>query len=182
MRSVFLLIPIVMYLVVSMKSHYQLGIRHLLPILPLMYIFAALQFARLKCLTPLISLLILLATIETAAIHPDYLAFFNFACGGPTHGDRYLIDSNLDWGQDVYRLANWLHSDEACGRDYTIRCAYTNDQMLKEFDLNPAAKPQNRTDFSRSARISSVVFRKAAVIRSRFSRPRIIPGFGGILW
>src|SRR5262249_50713462 len=81
----------------------------------------------------------LLALIETAAIHPDYLAFFNVASGGSIRGDRYLIDGNLDWGQDMGRLATWLKSDEARGRPYSIRCAYATEPLLRELGLDPAA-------------------------------------------
>jgi hypothetical protein len=137
-RSILLLVPIVMLFGLGMRSHYQLGIRHLLPILPLMYIFTVMQFARARRLV-LIVPLIVLAGVETASIHPDYLAFFNFAVGGPRQGERYLLDSNLDWGQDIYRLSQWLRSDEAKGRRYTIRASYTNERMLREFGLDPAA-------------------------------------------
>ena len=34
------------------------------------------------------------------SIYPHYLAHFNEAVGGPRNGYRYLVDSNLDWGQD----------------------------------------------------------------------------------
>jgi hypothetical protein len=44
----------------------------------------------------------------TATIHPDYLAYFNWASGGPDRGAEHLIDSNLDWGQDLVKLNRWL--------------------------------------------------------------------------
>jgi len=34
------------------------------------------------------------------SVHPHYLAYFNELAGGPANGWRWLIDSNLDWGQD----------------------------------------------------------------------------------
>lgn len=36
------------------------------------------------------------------------MAFFNLAFGGPSQGYKYLSDSNLDWGQDLRTLADWL--------------------------------------------------------------------------
>jgi tetratricopeptide (TPR) repeat protein len=36
------------------------------------------------------------------------LAYFNIAAGGSAGGHRWLLDSNLDWGQDDRRLARWL--------------------------------------------------------------------------
>jgi hypothetical protein len=54
---------------------------------------------------------------ENAWIYPHYLAFFNVASGGPKHGPGYLIDSNLDWGQDAKNLKQYLtehHAEEPC--------------------------------------------------------------------
>ena len=45
---------------------------------------------------------------ECARITPDYLAFFNELAGGPGRGPEYLVDSNIDWGQDVKKLGLWL--------------------------------------------------------------------------
>jgi hypothetical protein len=35
---------------------------------------------------------------------PHHLAYFNSLAGGPEEGHRYLLDSNLDWGQDLPAL------------------------------------------------------------------------------
>jgi hypothetical protein len=40
-------------------------------------------------------------------IHPHYLAYFNEFIGGPSRGHLYLTDSNIDWGQDLKRLAKY---------------------------------------------------------------------------
>jgi hypothetical protein len=52
--------------------------------------------------------ILLLLVIESLTIYPHYLAFFNFASGGPGNGPHYLVDSNIDWGQDVIKLRDWL--------------------------------------------------------------------------
>lgn len=41
-------------------------------------------------------------------IYPHSLSYFNEAVGGPLRGDRHLIDSNIDWGQDLFYLKRWL--------------------------------------------------------------------------
>jgi hypothetical protein len=46
--------------------------------------------------------------VGTVAVAPRYLQFFNEAAGGPAGGHRVLIDSNLDWGQDLIRLREWM--------------------------------------------------------------------------
>ncbi len=42
------------------------------------------------------------------AVQPHPLAYFNEAAGGPGNGDAHLIDSNLDWEQDLLELKDWL--------------------------------------------------------------------------
>lgn len=44
----------------------------------------------------------------TLAVAPRYLQYFNEAGGGPERGQRILIDSNLDWGQDLLRLHDYM--------------------------------------------------------------------------
>jgi hypothetical protein len=41
-------------------------------------------------------------------IHPHYLAYFNELIGGPDNGYKYLVDSNLDWGQDLKGLKAFM--------------------------------------------------------------------------
>src|SRR5262249_42153885 len=117
LRTTILLIPILLYFGLSMMTRYQLGMRHLLPIIPLICVLIAMHLSRGRRVIAMLILMLLAAT-ETAVVHPDYLAFFNFACGGASRGERYLIDSNLDWGQDLSRLAQWLKTG-ASGRGYS---------------------------------------------------------------
>ena len=44
---------------------------------------------------------------SAVAIYPDYLAYFNEAAGGPKNGYKHLDDSNLEWGHDLKRLAEY---------------------------------------------------------------------------
>ena len=43
-----------------------------------------------------------------ARVHPHYLSYFNETAGGPNEGWRHLVDSNIDWGQDLYELKRWV--------------------------------------------------------------------------
>jgi 4-amino-4-deoxy-L-arabinose transferase-like glycosyltransferase len=56
-----------------------------------------------------------LAAIEALWCWPHYLAYFNILAGGPRNGYRLLVDSSLDWGQDLKELRRWLdrHPDDA---------------------------------------------------------------------
>lgn len=39
---------------------------------------------------------------------PNYLAYFNIAAGGTNQGYTHLVDSSLDWGQELPALKRWL--------------------------------------------------------------------------
>jgi hypothetical protein len=113
-REGFLLVSIAVYLVATILGNLNVGYRYLLPIVPLLHIYAGKAGARLWNGTrPWIgqSALAGLAVwllIGTMAVYPDYLAYFNEAFGGPANGYKLLSDSNVDWGQDLPRLAGVL--------------------------------------------------------------------------
>ena len=67
----------------------------------------------------------------TAAIHPDYLAYFNWASGGPDRGSEHLIDSNLDWGQDLVKLNRWLKQNRPGKRVGLAYFGQINPSLLK---------------------------------------------------
>jgi hypothetical protein len=46
--------------------------------------------------------------VASLTIWPDYLAYFNEFVGGATNGYHYLVDSNLDWGQDLKGLKRFM--------------------------------------------------------------------------
>ena len=64
-----------------------------------------------------VALLVLIA--ESVLIWPDYLAYFNAAAGGPKQGYRRLVDSSLDWGQDLPGLRCWLEQQGLADQDDT---------------------------------------------------------------
>ncbi|HKO54465.1 MAG TPA: glycosyltransferase family 39 protein [Thermoanaerobaculia bacterium] len=88
-------------LLVAMTSSINIGVRHILPLYPLLAICAGYAATRL----PRWAAAALLAWffIATTLAHPDYLAYFNEAAG--RHPENIALDSNLDWGQDLNRLA-----------------------------------------------------------------------------
>lgn len=55
----------------------------------------------------MIAVILLGAAAESLAAYPYYTAFFNVAVGGPKNGPKLLVDSNIDWGQDLKRLGRF---------------------------------------------------------------------------
>jgi hypothetical protein len=68
---------------------------------------ARLRLPRIPVSWIVIPLLVWLAAIA-AWIYPDFLTFFNGTVGGPSRGAEVLLDSNLDWGQDLKGLGAFI--------------------------------------------------------------------------
>jgi hypothetical protein len=108
---------------VSMKSHLNLGVRHILPTFPFAIMLVSGQIARmieefqqfdrkrLKAFSLLIALLLGWHVFENVKTYPYYLTYFNEAVGGPSQGHKYVTDSNLDWGQDLKRLGQFIQDN-----------------------------------------------------------------------
>jgi Dolichyl-phosphate-mannose-protein mannosyltransferase len=100
-------------LLVCMPSHINIGVRHILPIYPLLAIIGGVGACRLRNVAkpkyagPVIILFLLAwQLISSVRAHPDYLAYFNEFAG--SHPEHILLDSDLDWGQDLLRLSATL--------------------------------------------------------------------------
>jgi len=103
----------VAYFAFALTSSLDIGYRYLLPIDPFVVVYAA-KVASLAWLRPAwlrryaLPALVALYAGTALWLHPHYLAYFNLLAGGPDGGYRYLVDSNLDWGQDLKQLGMYL--------------------------------------------------------------------------
>jgi hypothetical protein len=121
---------IVLYWGYSMHSPLNIGIRHLMPTLPLIFILAAgvwkqwitrLDMASVGAvarsfatsLAKYMFLILLLAWLflETLFAAPYFLSYFNEFGGGVWGGYHFVDDSNYDWGQDLIRLQSWVNAN-----------------------------------------------------------------------
>jgi hypothetical protein len=59
------------------------------------------------------SLLLAMQFWSSWSIQPHALSYFNGLCGGPEQGGRLLLDSNIDWGQDLPTLQQLLSSEDS---------------------------------------------------------------------
>ena len=98
-----------------MMSPLALGVRHMLAVYPCLAVWASSWFRgahepRARSVLALVFGLLLLGchAVESIAARPDYLAYFNSFARGREH--KVLGDSNLDWGQDLHRLARYAES------------------------------------------------------------------------
>ena len=103
-----------MLLIVTAPARINIGVRHVMPMFVFLSMLAAVGLAVLwesRAQRPLCRgaalLLVGWLVVSSARAHPDYLAYFN-ELGGRDPA-RILVLSDLDWGQDLARLATWLH-------------------------------------------------------------------------
>ncbi len=133
-----LLLFVLFYWGYSMKTPLNIGVRHILPTIPLIYILAASAWKKwitkmnissgdiwqkaksaagtalgITLKTVFLFLLILWAMGETFAVAPHFLSYFNEFAGGTLNGYKYVTDSNYDWGQDLYYLKQLTDSNPA---------------------------------------------------------------------
>ena len=113
-----------LYLTACLFSPLNEGIRHALPAYPFLYAFAAAMLTRSisratvrKARNAALAVVLGLLVLESAIAYPHYLAFFNLPAGGSANGIDYVVNSNLDWGQDLKNLKVYLDSqgiDQVC--------------------------------------------------------------------
>jgi len=130
-------------LLACIPSNINIGMRHVLPMFPLLAICAGVSAAALwqsrfantiaLRLVTRATLVILLTwqVYAGARAHPDYLAYFNECCSAAPH--KWLINSDLDWGQDLARLSQELR---ARGVEQ-LYVAYAGTADIDQHDLPP---------------------------------------------
>jgi 4-amino-4-deoxy-L-arabinose transferase-like glycosyltransferase len=161
-QLVFLLTPVLMLLIVSSSSNFAVGTRYLLPIYPFIHVFAGqLAESRGRLMTVIFVLVSWLA-VSTSLVAPHYLAYFNESVGGPANGYKYLLDSNLDWGQGLKELKKYMDKEgikkvslSYFGTDSPARYGIQYDWLPSHHLYNPKPDETYRVDANRYLAISA---------------------------
>lgn len=131
------LLPAALIVVAFSAVRVNIGVRHVLPVYPALVLLAALGVDRLLAHGRLVRLVLVLVAstwlVGHARTAPQYLPYFNLLAGGSAGGHRWLLDSNLDWGQDDRRITDFLQCD-AMG-----------------YEVNPAPQPARPGRFAVSS-------------------------------
>ena len=97
----------------ALTRQLNIGHRHLLPIYPALFVACGalvplIANKRSPVLAAIVTICLVRQIGESVTTWPNYLAYFNQAAGGPKRGYEHLVDSSLDWGQDLPALKSWI--------------------------------------------------------------------------
>ena len=120
MDTIFLwLPPLTIGAFVSSQTGFSHHFRYVLAVFPFLFVAMAgvgcpLSTTRWHIRGPICALL-LWSSISSLLVFPHSLSYFNDIVGGPANGHKHMINSNLDWGQDLWFLRDWVEKHPVCG-------------------------------------------------------------------
>lgn len=135
-----LLITALSYYACALAAHLNIGHRHLLPMYPFLIVLAGCAAAELLThARARYAAFALYAWLAWGTLHvaPSYLAYFNELAGGTRGGIDFLVDSNLDWGQDLPGLKRWMNEHDV----RRIYLSYFGSGMPEYYGIDYVALP-----------------------------------------
>ena len=121
-------------LVVSAQTGFSIHPRYIIPMLPLIYLWIG-KLAQTKNRTILsfASFFVLWIVSGSLYYYPYSMSYFNESIGGARNGPKYLLGSNIDWGQNLYLLDGWYKKHP---KARPFRTSYTGGENPKRFGMN----------------------------------------------
>jgi len=104
-----ILIPLLaVFVFISSQDGLSINPRYIVLVLPLLYIFVS-KVASSSAICRLLSAVLLVWVVGSSlSFYPHSMSYFNELAGKPKNYPRYLLGSNIDWGQDAYALKAWV--------------------------------------------------------------------------
>ncbi|MBI4448764.1 glycosyltransferase family 39 protein [Candidatus Woesearchaeota archaeon] len=131
--ELFILIPALAFIAAFSLGKIDIGIRHIFPAYPFLFVFVSkivhVRWSR-RVKQILIGALVVWYVVSSLLIFPHFLAYFNEVVG-PQNGYKVLMDSNVDWGQDLKSLANYLHKRN----DPLVKMAYFGTDSREYYNV-----------------------------------------------
>ncbi len=117
-KEMFLLYPVLILFIIASFSRKQIGLRYILAVYPFLYVFSGRLFSYKpgslflkKLKASCVFFLLAWLAFSSLRYHPSYIAYFNEIAGGPENGHLHLLDSNIDWGQDLKELKEYIEKE-----------------------------------------------------------------------
>lgn len=141
-RCIPLFVLISVYLGIAVVSGLNIGHRHILPIYPAIHILiggATYWIAKSPFMRGLLITLVCLSLGEVALARPNYLAYFNWIVP-PGHGHEHVVESSLDWGQDLPGLKKWLTQNNT--EKTSIFLSYFGTDIPEQYGIQAIRIPE----------------------------------------
>jgi len=153
-RFVPLLIGLGIYLVASMNSNVNIGVRHIAPVFPFLFLLGGacldwtLKWSRVRLARGLVAILLGWMLVDCIRAYPDYLAFTNALTFGKP-GWALLADSNVEWGQDIGELARYLQARGETNLVGALSAGWATPPMygIKLLDIPPPDLQLSTTEY-----------------------------------
>lgn len=166
MRFIALAVGLLAVAVIFKKAN--LGLRYLLWLYPFLFLYLG-SIVRAPfwrwAVVPLLAWLV----IETLAAHPNYISYFNQTI--PAREKRWrLVDSNLDWGQDLPALARYQRRENID----SLKLGYFGTADPRAYGV--AAEPlpsfmQSEWNGSPTLKLEGVIAVSATLLQGAYNRP-----------
>jgi hypothetical protein len=112
-----MLIPAVAFLAVSMTSNLNIGVRYILSVFPFLIVLMAVGGWKLakehRAWRLAVGVMVLIHVVSSLRAFPNYLSYSNEFWGGPAKTYRVLTDSNVDWGQGLPAVKRYVSAHAA---------------------------------------------------------------------
>jgi len=113
-QTILLAPAVTIFVLVSSQTGFSHHFRYVMPAVPFVFIWVSklvspsawAAFGKLYRI--LVIGFVCWAATSSLWIFPHSHAYFNEFAGGPRNGHFHLLDSNIDWGQDILLLADWI--------------------------------------------------------------------------
>ncbi|MFH1836201.1 MAG: NPCBM/NEW2 domain-containing protein [Methanobacteriota archaeon] len=113
----FIVIPVFVYFVILSQGNVNIGLRHALPTFPLLFVYASRIVGEID--RRILYTLCIIYIFSSLSIYPDYISYFNEFAGGADKGYRFVVVSDLDWGQDMLGLAAYVNENNITNLYYS---------------------------------------------------------------
>jgi hypothetical protein len=149
----------IVYGAIAVESRFNIGIRHILPVFPMLFVVAGvaarLPFRRRWQAAVIGGVILTGSVVEVLIARPNYLAYVNEFGGGPRNGWRLFVDSSYDWGQDLPAVRRWIDARVARpGADRPVYFSYFGNGLIDHYGIRAFLLPQ---DIERRALIPAVL-------------------------
>ncbi len=149
-----LLPAICVFALVSSQTGFSRYFRYVLPALPFLFVWVS-KVARLVDLGErrvawLGGLCLLSSIISSSLVFPHSMSYFNALAGGPRGGHRYVIDANIDWGQDLWNLRRWLDAHPGAQPLHLGFLSFVHPRHFNIRYRTPPQGPHEGADYSQA--------------------------------